>query len=471
LHTQEELLTVQEFADLRAAVGSTPRVPVTSQAVNANVPAATPLKRRRGKCMSRRSGQIGHEEKSGKWYVVRFWMDVPGQEDRKLVRARICPISGPGTLSATERFRRRKEIIATSGADSEEHFNRVVEQQKLGVTFREQAAWWLNQMRNRKRSPVAPSTIEWWESCLDNWLNPNVGDVPLAAVNNTCLKGLVAQMVASDLSPKTIKSYAQVVKQVVASAVVEEGGEVRELYPRKWDHDFIDLPVVKRKQQNTPSFTREIVAGLTRWPKERERVLFILCAATGLRIGEALGVEIKHISQDFLTISIVQKVRSGRVEQRLKSEDSFREVDLHSSVAALLKEYVGDRKSGFLFCTRNGKPLWPTNIVRRHLHQALKELGYVNPIRGNHKAGNHAFRRFRLTYLRNYTNCPQGLIDFWMGHAADDMSDLYDKIKDDLAFRRAKAEEVGIGFEIGPIVPNVPNVPKSASKEATRIAA
>jgi integrase len=441
---------------------------MTSQAVNATVSVATPLKRRKGKCMSRRSGQTGHEEKSGKWYVVRFWIDVPGQEQRRLVREKICPIKGPGSMSASERLRKRKEIIAKSGADSEERFKKVVEQQKPGITFREQAAWWLNQMRNRKRSPVAPSTIEWWESCLANWLNPNIGDVPLAAVNNGCLKGLVEQMVARGLSPKTIKSYTQVVKQVVASAVTEDAGEVRELYPRKWDHDFIDLPVVKRKQQNTPSFTREIVTGLTRWPKERERMLFILCAASGLRIGEALGIEIKHISPDFLTISIVQKVRSGRVEQRLKSEDSFREVDLHPSVAALLKEFVGDRKSGFLFCTRNGKPLWPTNIIRRHLHQALKALGYVNPIRGNHKAGNHAFRRFRLTYLRNYTNCPQGLIDFWLGHAADDMTDLYDKIKDDLAFRRAKAEEVGIGFEIGPIVPNVP---KSASKEAARIAA
>ncbi len=418
--------------------------------------------------MSRRRGQTGHEEKSGKWYVVRFWIDVPGQEDRKLVRARICPISGPGALSATERLRKRKEIIAASGADSEENFKKVVEQQKPGVTFREQAARWLNQMRNRKRSPVAPSTIEWWGSCLDNWLNPNIGDVPLAAVNNTCLKKLVEEMVTRGLSPKTIKSYIQVVKQVVASAVTEDDGEVRELYPRRWDHDFIDLPVVMRKQQNTPSFTREIVTGLARWPKERERMLFILCAATGLRIGEALGIEIKHISPDFLTISIVQKVRSGRVEQRLKSEASFREVDLHPSMADLLKEFVGDRKSGFLFCTRSGKPLWPTNIIRRHLHPALKQLGYVNAIKGGHKAGNHAFRRFRLTYLRNYTNCPQGLFDFWLGHAANDVTDLYDKIRDDLAFRRAKAEEVGIGFEISPIVPNVP---KSASEKAARIAA
>jgi len=30
-------------------------------------------------------------------------------------------------------------------------------------------------------------------------------------------------------------------------------------------------------------------------------------------------------------------------------------------------------------------------------------IDYVNPFTGTHKAGNHAFRRFRNTYLRNET--------------------------------------------------------------------
>jgi integrase len=67
------------------------------------------------------------------------------------------------------------------------------------------------------------------------------------------------------------------------------------------------------------------------------------------------------------------------------------------------------------------QPVSPTNIIRRHLHQALKELKYVNPFTGMHKAGNHAFRRFRNTYLRNYTECPAGLYKYWMGHAGEDM--------------------------------------------------
>ena len=102
--------------------------------------------------MSRRSGQSGCIQEDGNWYVVRFWKDVAGQEKRQRVRERICPISGPGKLSASERKRKAKEIIAASGADTAEHFEKVV-QSKHGITFREQAKTWLDQVQNRKRKP------------------------------------------------------------------------------------------------------------------------------------------------------------------------------------------------------------------------------------------------------------------------------------------------------------------------------
>lgn len=250
------------------------------------------------------------------------------------------------------------------------------------------------------------------------------------------------------------------VKMVVASAVDEQG---EQLYPRKWNHEFIDLPVVEQGKQNTPCFSAEVMASLAKWKKPRERMIFILCGAAGLRIGEALGIEIdKHISPEFLTLYIQQKVHHGKVEKRLKTANGFREVDLHPSIAEVLKRFVGNRKTGFLFCTRQGKPVSPTNIIRRHLHMALKELKYVNPYTGTHKAGNHAFRRFRNTYLRNYTECPEGLYKYWMGHAGEDMSDLYDKIKEDVAFRRKWAERCGFGFELPSVVPNVPKIAEKA---------
>ena len=245
------------------------------------------------KSMSRRSGQNGCIQEDGNWYVVRFWKDVAGQEKRQRAREKICPLSGPGSLSASERKRRAKEIITASGADSVEHFNKVV-QSLYGVTFREQAAIWLDQIRSRKRKPVAPATIETWESALDNWVNPNLGDMPLDCVNNTAMKQIVAKMIAGGLAPKSISNYTQIVKMVVASAVDENG---EELYPRKWNHQFIDLPVVKKQEQQRPSFTGDVVTEIIAATKrEKYRVLFVLCAAAGLRIGEALGIDIQNIS-------------------------------------------------------------------------------------------------------------------------------------------------------------------------------
>jgi integrase len=123
-------------------------------------------------------------------------------------------------------------------------------------------------------------------------------------------------------------------------------------------------------------------------------MLLILCGAAGLRIEEALGLEIgKHFSEDFRALTIAQKVRHCVLEDRLKNENAARQVDLHPSVADLLQTFVGTRKSGFLFASRQGKPISSSNIVRRHLHPALKALNYVNSFTGNHKAGNHAFRR------------------------------------------------------------------------------
>jgi len=119
--------------------------------------------------------------------------------------------------------------------------------------------------------------------------------------------------------------------------------------------------------------------GLAAWKKKRERVLFILCGAAGLRISEALGLEIdKHVSEDCQTLFVRQKARGSKIENRLKTHYSERAVDLHPSIAALLKEYIGDRKSSLLFCTRDGKPLPQSNIVRHHLHKALKQLQHRN---------------------------------------------------------------------------------------------
>jgi integrase len=369
--------------------------------------------------MARRSGQVGYEEVKGGWYHVRFRKDVPGREKRAYLSRPICPVSGPGALTKPERLRKRKEIIAASGADTEEHFNRI-EGINHGTMFRQQAEWWLNEVQTRRRKPITPATAAGFRSYLKTWLNPNLGDLPLSSVNNLVAKGLVTKMTDAGLSAKMVNNVFQVVKMVVASAVNENGEQI---YPRTWNHDFIDLPVVKDQRQ--PTFTSEAMKAITTLANDREQMLYILLGATGIRIGEALGLEIdKHLSDSFSTLHIRQKVWNGRVQSFLKTENGIRDIDLHPSIAEKLKRFIGDRKQP--------------------------------------KAGAHAFRRFRTTWLRKQL-APEDLIRFWLGHANKSVTDGYSKLKDDVAFRKKVAEQVGIGFELPVEKPEV--APKCTQSE------
>jgi len=406
--------------------------------------------------MSRRSGQSGHIAVKGKYYVVRFWIDVPGQEKRRHASVRVCPISGLGRLTKPERERRAIEIISASGADTPECLAKA-EGVSNGVTFREQAAWWIKHVQQRKRKPIAPATVESWQGALNVWILPNLGDVPLVSVGNLALKGLVGKMVTLGLSPKTVNTYSQVVKSVVASAVNEEG---EQRFPRKWNHEFIDMPVVEKSKQNTPHFTSEVIAGVLASSKGYKQMFCELLAGSGLRVGEASGLEIdKHVSEDFKTLYIRQKVRRGKLELFLKTDAGRRDVDLCTALAGRLKSFVGSRTSGFLFRNRKGNPLSQTNLLRRGLHPALVKLGQP-------KAGFHAFRRYRATWLRK-TRTPEDLIRFWLGHADETVTDGYSKLREDVQYRKEVAEEVGLGFEFSArrsdVVPNVPNFQPTAA--------
>jgi hypothetical protein len=64
---------------------------------------------------------------------------------------------------------------------------------------------------------------------------------------------------------------------------------------------------------------------------------------------------------------------------------------------------------------------------------------------------------------------------FWLGHAGETMTDLYDKVKEDQQFRLEWAESCGIGLELPEFglssVPKVPNVSKNEGMEEAACAA
>jgi integrase len=218
------------------------------------------------------------------------------------------------------------------------------------------------------------------------------------------------------------------------------------LFPRKWDLDYIGLPAVEKKKQNRPTCEAHEIENIVAAAEGQFQPLICLLAGTGPRISEAVALEVgKHFSSDCSTIYIRQQrsKKGGRIEPYAKTDAGTRDVDLHSSLAAMVRNFIGSRKSGFLFETSEGTMLSPRNITRDSLHPILKKMG-------RYTAGSafNIFRRFREAVLLK-SDARDLLINFWMGHSDAEMRTRYGKqLIEDVAWRQEWAEKAGIGFSL-----------------------
>lgn len=396
--------------------------------------------------------QKGTLQQVGKQVIVRFRIDKDGQ--RVLTHEHVCDVvNGKPTMTKAQQQRKAAEILQAAGVNDDKQ----IKQSVLGVTFREQAEWFLEKSKTRNRKPISTNTAYTWRTTLDAWLLPELGDM-LQDVNNRSMKALVEKLVAAKLAPKSIENYIGLVKLVVGSAV-DDGGE--QMYPRKWNHEFIDLPEVK--DQKTPSFLAHQVTQLVQKAKDQNRLLLLLVASTGLRLGELLGLTVENITGGGQTITIRQQAGRGKVTNRLKTNNAYRVVDVHSEVAVELAAFMGERKSGLVFANSKGHAINESNLRNRVLYPILEELGFG-------QAGFHAFRRFRITHLRKM-RAPEDLIRFWVGHGDKSVTDGYSQLKEDVEYRKAVVEQVGIGFTIPPVPTAVVQSVQNHEKEEVTLAA
>lgn len=388
---------------------------------------ATTIRRKRGPSLSRRTGQTGNVFQHCKsWNPTapcygRYWFDIPGAErKRRTVALGVC-----ATRSAARR--KLREHIEVEGINTNQTFTSTT---TPATTFRAQAAKWIQAVSTRRRKPVKPATISGWLHSLDKWVLPNLGDLLLTDVGNAALKRMVETMFCAGLSPQTIVTHSKVVKMVVASAVNSEGEQI---HPRKWNHDFIGLPIVQPEKQRRPTITESELGEILASTKGRYAMLFALLAGSGLRIGEALGLKSIDLSPDCRVLHVQRSVWHGQ-EQQPKTPNAVREIDIAEPLSQLLREYV-EGKSGYLFAAASGRPLQSRNVLRA-LHATGKKVGF------------HAFRRFRTERLRR-AQVPEDLIKLWLGHSKNTVTDFYaGGLSKDLVWRQEWCDRVELGFSV-----------------------
>lgn len=305
------------------------------------------------------------------------------------------------------------------------------------TTLIQQSAAYLKAIQNSKRNPVSSNTVRIYKSNLKKWIVPTLGMLPVKDVDNRQAKLLVEKMVQAGRKPAMIQNVLAVLVQVIGSAIDENGNK---LYPREWNWDYIDAPVVRKKDQNAPVVPGEAVQEAIRHASPQRQALYTLLFATGLRMGEALALKSSRepggswIDWDARIVYVNSTLlNDGSVQPHPKSEAGIREVDLTQEVCDYLYARLSGQ-TGFLFQSKTGGPM-----RKGTEYDKLHEYGIA--------AGFHGFRRARVTRLDSQS-VPRGFVMLWAGHADKTVTDGYIKVQNDIQGRREHVQRAGLGFQL-----------------------
>lgn len=110
----------------------------------------------------------------------------------------------------------------------------------------------------------------------------------------------------------------------------------------------------------------------------RERVIDHLAIFVGMRPGEILGLQRRHVSKDCLELVIEQRLYRGDIDTP-KTTSSRRTVAIPPETTKQLQEWmglVGKDPKAWVFASENpAKPMWRDNVWYRYMKPKLKPLG------------------------------------------------------------------------------------------------
>jgi integrase len=393
----------------------------TSQPGPANIssPPIRATQRKRRKSMSRRKGQnpklrIGTRTNGRKYFYIQYWLDVSGVEDRKRRREILGPVKTNGQgLTRTEAEARKMQFLAELNgrsfavpsskvfADAVKHYREVFAPRMLRTSTFSVADGHL-------KAHLEP-----------DWNNEPVDHITIERVNEWAWKKR-----RQGLSWVTVKNILRTLQRVLSASsknhVIPFSQDALAIPER----DKLQMKVKSRMNvlyswEQTLRIVEQLqsVDSLGQERREQYSVLFLLAAASGLRVGELLALRTDDIGEN--TIRVDESLDRAGVIGPCKNVAAYRTVVLvdvegQAAIKALIQFA---KKHGLVFRSRQNGPLAETTILTQGLHPALKALGLP-------KAGMHAFRR-GCNRRWELARVSSAVIRQQMGHATADMTALY----------------------------------------------
>ncbi len=231
---------------------------------------------------------------------------------------------------------------------------------------------------------LRPTTQRIYDANLRNHILPELGDVPLAKLTPSMLRGWLAGLTTKEgahgrsLSLGSVAQVYRTLNRVLAAAVDNESLGRNPLRGVK-------APRVAAEPMRFLS--HDEVATLAEGIGPRYRALVLVAAYSGLRAGELIGLRRHRVDLLRRTISVVEQVQyiGGRMLESVpKSSAGRRQVALPSLVADVLQDHLARYSEpgadGLVFPAPEGGYLRLENFRKRAWNPAIAAAG-VAPLR------------------------------------------------------------------------------------------
>ena len=248
------------------------------------------------------------------------------------------------------------------------------------ATIAEFAERWREEVLNKRK----PSTACAGNSHLNAHIIPQLGKLRLDQIGPENQQLFVNSL--SGASRKSVLNIMSTLSSMLTTA-------------KNWGYaagsiELRKLALPERTTHVAAYFTRSQIESILALAPEPWHTFFVLLALTGMRAGEALGLQWGDVDLEHRCIHIRRSAWRGR-EQSTKSKVSAAPVTLPAKLATALTEYRKSWKAnpeGWLFVTRNGQPPSSNKVVEYQLWPILDALGIP-------RCGLHAFRHSVASFI------------------------------------------------------------------------
>jgi integrase len=231
-------------------------------------------------------------------------------------------------------------------------------------------------------------TVAGYKYALDRWVLPHVGRYQLRQLHVGHIEKMQTSLLGAGLSASTVRVARRVLSSALSHAVAS----------RHIAHN----PVKDSRPPRYPDGQRPMLEPFT---EEQARQLLAVCKdhtdtavaafvtiglMLGMRRGEILGLRLEDIDWAEGCLSINQALNQDYLPtvdggwmtelgtSTPKTRHSRRELSTPPSVRSVLlrlqatrgtqRQMAGDdwKETGLLFCSKNGKPMWPSSLTKRY---------------------------------------------------------------------------------------------------------